>query len=94
MRRFGVPDPIERGSDFRATLEVGNRGDGEGRFLGVVYDAGAGSVPLVAEFAVDVPVGGSVTKELTGREVGGDRSSATAILDWGLDRREASFSLT
>ena len=93
VRRFDVPESVERNADFRATLEVANGGDRPGRFLGAVYDLGAGSLPLVTKFVFDVPVGESVTEELEGREVGGDRSRATAILDWGVDQREASFEL-
>lgn len=93
VRRFDVPGTIERGGPLRATLEVANTGDRDGRFLGEVYDRGASSLPLVGRFAFEVPAGESTTEQLTGRAVSGDRSSATAILDWGVDRREASFSI-
>ena len=94
VRRFDVPDAVGRGERFEATLEVGNVGERDGRFLAAVYDRGSSSVPLVTRFAFDVPVGESVTSELSGRTVEGDRSDVTAILDWGVDRREASFELS
>lgn len=94
VRRFDVPDAIGRGDPFEATLEVANVGDRDGWFLAAVYDRGPGSIPFVARFAFDLPAGASVTRGLTGREVAGDRSSATAILDWGVDEREATFALS
>lgn len=94
VRRFDVPDAIERGDRFTATLAVENVGDRDGRFLAAVYDQGGSSVPLVPKFAFDVPVGASVTRELSGGTVEGDRSNVTAVLDWGVDRSEASFSVS
>lgn len=94
VRRFDVPGSIDREAGFQATVEVANVGARDGRFLAAVYDQGASSFPFVGTFEFDVPVGESVTRELSGRAVRGDRSSATAILNWGIDRLEASFSLT
>jgi len=94
VRRFDVPDAIERGARFTATLEVENVGDRDGHFLAVVYDQGSGSVPLVTKFAFEVQTGESVTRELSGGAVEGDRSNVTAVLDWGVDRREASFAVS
>lgn len=88
VTEFDVADSLERGDPFGATLAVANHGDRDGRFLAVVLPEGASSVPLVSEFTVPVPAGESVTRDLSGRPISLDPSDLTAILDWGIDRRE------
>lgn len=94
VRDFSVPDSIPRGDPFTASLTVENTGDRDGRFLAVILDQGSGSVPLHAMFTMQVPVGETVSRELSGREIQGDRSSVTAILDWGIEERTATVSIS
>lgn len=94
VKKFAVPDTITRGNPFTASLTVTNTGDRDGRFLAVVLTEGPSSVPLVDEFHVSVPVGKTVTHDLSGRPVEVERSSMTAILDWGINEQLASFSIT
>lgn len=91
---FSVPDSIPRGDPFTASLTVENTGDRDGRFLGVVLDEGGSSVPLHAMFTMQVPVGETVSRELSGREIQDDRSSVTALLDWGIEERTATVSIS
>lgn len=94
VTQFAVPDSITRGNPFRATLTVRNAGNRDGRFLAVVLTEGPSSVPLIGEFTSAVPVGETITRDLSGRGVDVERSSMTAILDWGINEQQASFSIT
>lgn len=94
VKKFAVPDTITRGNPFTASLTVTNTGDRDGRFLAVVLTEGSSSVPLADEFHVSVPAGKTVTHDLSGRPVEVERSSMTAILDWGINEQQASFSIT
>lgn len=94
VNQFAVPDTITRGNRFTASLTVTNSGGRDGRFLAVVLTEGSSSVPLVSKFTVSVPKGETVTRDVSGSEVEVERSSMTAILDWGIDTQKASFSIT
>lgn len=94
VTEFSVPDSIPGGDPFTAAITVENTGDRDGRFLAVVLDEGASSVPLQSMFAMEIPVGETVSRELTGREVETDRDSVTGVLDWGIDERRATVSIS
>lgn len=94
IERFVVPDKINSGSRFEARLTVRNYGDRDGRFLGVIRDGGPSDVPWVNTFKFSVQVGESVDRKLAGGLVGNEQSTESAILDWGIDSREVSFSTT
>lgn len=94
VEKFSVPGAITRGNPFTARLTVTNTGERDGRFLAVVLDDTSSSIPLVDEFTVPVPRGETVIHDVPGRPVETDRSSITAILDWGIDRQEATFSIS
>ncbi|WP_338729487.1 hypothetical protein [Haladaptatus sp. DJG-WS-42] len=91
---FSVPESIPRGDSFTASIDVTNTGDRDGRFLAVVLDQGAGSLPLVPKFTFPVSIGETVSRELSGEAVRTDSSEMTAIFDWGLERQTASFAVT
>ncbi|WP_332899717.1 hypothetical protein [Haladaptatus sp. CMSO5] len=91
---FAVPESIPRGEPFAASVEVTNTGNRDGRFLGIVLDQGAGSLPLVSEFTFPVSVGETVSRDLSGRAVNSESGRATAIFDWGLERQTATFTVT
>lgn len=91
---FSVPESIPRGNPFTATLDVTNTGNRDGRFLGVILDQGAGSLPLVSKFTFPVSVGETVSRDLSGEAVRTDSSEMTAIFDWGLERQTESFAVT
>ncbi|WP_410766463.1 hypothetical protein [Haloferax sp. DFSO60] len=93
VTEFSVPDTVERGEPFTVRLSVSNTGDRDGRFLGVVLGTGPSSLPLVSTFSFPVPVGETVSRELSGR-TNTEKSSMTAILDWGLGEKRASFSVS
>lgn len=94
VTEWSVPDAIDRGQPFTASLTVENTGDRDGRFLAEVRRGGSSSVPFVSAFTMSVPVGETVTKDLSGSEVEKDDESATAIFDWGLGERETAFDVT
>ncbi len=91
---FSVPDSIPRGDPFTASITVENTGDRDGRFLAVILDEGASSVPLHSMFTLTIPVGETVSRDLAGREIQGDRDSVTAILDWGIEERTDTLSVS
>lgn len=93
VKQFDAPDSIERGDRFTAHLTVTNTGDRDGRFLAVVLSEGPSSVPLVNSFTVPVPMGETATRDISGREVEVERSSMTAILDWGITEQRDTFSI-
>ena len=97
--RFDVPEQFDAGERFTADLSVSNGGDRDGRFLGVVLNQGAGSVPLVPKFAMPVPAGGSESRQVRGgMELepfsAGSESEMTARLDWGGEERRETFQVT
>jgi len=91
---FAVPAMSKRGNPFTASLTVANTGERDGRFLAVILNEGPSSVPLVSEFTVPVSAGQTVTQDLSGRAIEGEQSSVTAILDWGINELQASFSIS
>jgi hypothetical protein len=94
VEEFAVPETITRGNPFTASLTVTNTGERDGRFLAVVLNEGASSVPLVAEFTVPIPAGQTVAHDLSGQSIEGEQSSMTAILDWGINELKTSFSIS
>jgi hypothetical protein len=94
LEDFAVPETITRGNSFTASLTVTNTGERDGHFLAVVLDGSSSSVPLVSEFMIPISVGQTVTHNLSGRSIEGERSSMTAILDWGINELQRSFSIS
>lgn len=90
---FDVPETIRAGESFTATLTVSNTGDRDGGFRAVILDQAASSLPLASGITVPVPTGERVTREISGATVTESDSPVTAVLDWGIDRREATFSV-
>lgn len=94
VEEFAVPETITRGNPFTASLTVTNTGERDGRFLAVVLNEGASSVPLVSEFTVPISAGQTVTHDLSGQSIEGEQSSMTAILDWGINELQTTFSIS
>lgn len=94
VTEFSVPDSIPRGDPFTSSITVENTGDRDGRFLAVVLDEGASSVPLQSKFTMEVPVGETVSRDLIGREIEDDRDSVTRVLDWGIEERQGTVSIS
>jgi len=94
VEEFAVPETIKRGTPFTASLTVTNTGEWNGRFLAVVLNEGPSSVPLVSEFTVPISAGQTVTHDFSGRAIEGEQSSLMAILDWGINEVQSSFSIS
>lgn len=84
VREFAVPEVVEHGASFDASLTVANVGGRDDRFLA---ELGATTISDTPEFEFDVPAGESVGREVTvephyleGTE------ELRVVLNWGVDR--------
>lgn len=94
VEEFAAPETFKRGNSFTARYTVTKTGERNGRFLAVVLNEGPSSVPLVSELTVPISAGQTVTHDLSGRAIEDEQSSVRAILDWGINEIQASFSIS
>lgn len=81
VRRFEVPDEVNRGSSFETTLAVENTGSGDGTFLA---ELGATTVSDTSEVRVEVPEGETVTATRTMEpHYPEETDELTVRLNWG-----------
>lgn len=91
---FDVPAELSRGEQFTGSVTVSNTGERAGTFRAMVLNQGASSLPLAGSVTVPVDVGETVTHDISGATLMSSQSTVTAVLDWGLGERRATFSVT
>ena len=91
VRAFEIPDEVERGTEFEATVTVANTGSSNGTFLA---ELGATTISDTPEIRVDVPAGQTVTARRTvDPYYPEDAAELTVVLNWGVDRLRRTASV-
>lgn len=92
VREFSVPEEVERGSAFDATLTVANDGSGDGEFRA---ELGATTISDTPELAVEVAAGETVTTNPTiDPYYPEDADELPVVLNWDADRLERTAKIT
>lgn len=91
VRTFSVPDSVEPGDSFDATLTVANTGARDGRFLA---ELGATTISDTPELSFDVPVGAAVDHvEPLSPHYPTDAEELRIVLNWGHGRLERRIAV-
>lgn len=86
VREFAVPESVEPGTSFDASLTVANTGARAGTFLA---ELGATTISDTPELRFDIPVGEAVDHvETVDPHVPAGAEELRIVLDWGLGRLE------
>lgn len=84
VREFAVPEAVEHGASFDASLTVANVGERDDRFLA---ELGATTISDTPEFEFVVPTGESVDRvEPVDPHYPTDAEELRVVLNWGVDR--------
>lgn len=91
VREFVVPDAVEPGASFDASLTVANTGSRDGQFLA---ELGATTISDTPELSFDVPAGQTVDHvETVDPHVPEGAEDLRIVLDWGLGRLERTVAV-
>lgn len=91
VEAFDVPEEVERGSSFTATLTVANSGSGDGTFRA---ELGATTISDTPEIQVEVPTGETVSAERTVEpHYPEEAEELTVRLNWGMGTVERAVSV-
>jgi len=94
VTRFEVPDEIKSGSVFTGSVTVTNTGSRDGRFTAMVVNEGSTSIPLLSKFSTRISIDETITEEFMGREIEEESSEISAVLDWGINSKRSTFTVT
>lgn len=92
VRDWSVPDRVESGEAFEASVTVANVGGRDGRFL-TTLGVKQGSLGL-PETSVEVPAGETVTHTVILDPEYVEGGEFRVVLEWGIGRRDAVVEVT
>lgn len=91
VRTFSVPDAVEHGAEFDASLTVANTGERDGEFLA---ELGATTISDTPELRFDVSAGAVVDHvEPVTPHYPADAQKLQIVLHWGVDRLDRTVAV-